>query len=387
METFLNLIFTLLSLELCKCLAFQLPQCKIEQSGSAVLCAKKDSYSRVDYPQPSPCNISLIVVINDIKSIDEELQVINFYLTLVTKWTDNRVFLNYDAENKPSNYPFHLVLNDEFGSIWKPRIQFLNSIEVTLEDEDTKEIWYQDPSIFYWTQTFSISLSCKMRFAEFPFDAHECTLKLVNVIGVSDYILLEEPEIFFNDSEKYIYEGNPERLKFDVKINPRPSSVNYYKSSILAGNRSQANIHVQLIRKHKAIFVLISEFYLPTFTYSILALTSYFISVETVPGRMGLLLTLYLIAINNYVSTDVPSTRGISYMDIWFIGCIVPIIFAIIEYGILLAVLKYGNGFVLGHRVNILMVDKVAFIVSLIYISIFDTFYWVTSLNELQECT
>ena len=386
METHLKLIFTLLSLELCKC---QLPKCNNEQSGStAVLCAKHDNYSMVDYPQPSPCNISLIVAINDIKSIDEELQLINFLLTLVTKWTDNRVSLNYNDENKPSNFPFHLVLDNEFRSIWKPRIQFLNSIEVTLEDEETKEIWYENPSIFYWTQQFSISLSCKMSFTEFPFDAHECGLKLVNVIGITDYILLEKPELFFNDSEeKYIYEGNPERLKFNVKINPAPSSVKIFKSSIFAGNRSQANINVQLIRKHQAIFVLISEFYLPTFTYSILALISYFICIEAVPGRMGLLLTLYLIAINNYVSTDVPSTRGISYMDIWFIGCIVPIIFSIIEYGILLAVLKYGNGYVLGHRVNVLMVDKVAFIVSLFYISIFDTFYWVTSLNELQECT
>ena len=386
METYLKLILTLLCLELYKC---ELPKCNDEKSGSAaVLCAKHDNYSMVDYPQPSPCNISLIVAINDIKSIDEELQLINFLLTLVTKWTDNRVSLNYNDENKPSNFPFHLVLDNEFRSIWKPRIQFLNSIEVTLEDEETKEIWYENPSIFYWTQQFSMSLSCKMSFAEFPFDAHECSLKLVNVIGITDYILLEEPEIFFNDSEeKYIYEGNPERLKFNVKIKPKPSSVKFFKSSIFAGNRSQANINVQLIRKHQAIFVLISEFYLPTFTYSILALISYFICIETVPGRMGLLLTLYLIAINNYVSTDVPSTRGISYMDIWFIGCIVPIIFSIIEYGILLAVLKYGNGYVLGHRVNVLMVDKVAFIVSLFYISIFDTFYWVTSLNELQECT
>ena len=157
-----------------------------------------------------------------------------------------------------------------------------------------------------------------------------------------------------------------------------PSSHKIMKSSCFQTTNihSQANVNVQLTRKRKAILVLTSEFYLWTFTYSILSLVSYFISVESVPGRMGLLITLYLIAINNYVSTEVPSTRGISYMDIWFIGSIVPVVFAIIEYGILLAILKYGNG----YRVNILLIDKVAFFVSLIYITVFDTVYGIATL-------
>ena len=377
-----NSITFLLAFVLHENQAFSLPKCtNNEQSESAFLCTKYDNFSKVDYPQPAPCNISVIVGINDIKSIDEELQVINFKLTLFTKWIDNRIALDFASENKPSNYPFHQVIGDEFSAIWKPRILFSNAIQATLEDSETKEIWYEDPSIFLWAQTFFVSLSCKMVFSEFPFDSHNCTLKLLNSLGVNKYVELMEPEVFFEDFEEYVYEGNPERLKFDVKISSMPSSQKIMKSSCFQTTNihSQANVNVQLTRKRKAILVLTSEFYLWTFTYSILSLVSYFISVESVPGRMGLLITLYLIAINNYVSTEVPSTRGISYMDIWFIGSIVPVVFAIIEYGILLAILKYGNG----YRVNILLIDKVAFFVSLIYITVFDTFYGIATLNGI----
>ena len=56
---------------------------------------------------------------------------------------------------------------------------------------------------------------------------------------------------------------------------------------------------------------------------------------------MGLLVTLDLIATNVYNSVKAPSKRGFSYIEIWMIGVQVPILLAISEYAILLAVKKY----------------------------------------------
>ena len=60
-----------------------------------------------------------------------------------------------------------------------------------------------------------------------------------------------------------------------------------------------------------------------------------------VPGRLGLLITLYLIATNVYNSINAPSQRGFSYIEIWMIGIQFPMLVGIIEYGILLAMKKY----------------------------------------------
>ena len=56
---------------------------------------------------------------------------------------------------------------------------------------------------------------------------------------------------------------------------------------------------------------------------------------------MGLLVTLYLIASNVYSNLKAPSTRGFSYIETWMLGTQAVIIFAILEYGILLAWKKY----------------------------------------------
>ena len=63
--------------------------------------------------------------------------------------------------------------------------------------------------------------------------------------------------------------------------------------------------------------------------------------MNQVPGRLGLLVTLYLIATNVYNSVKAPPKRGFSYIEIWMIGVQIPMLAALIEYGFLLALKKY----------------------------------------------
>ena len=54
-----------------------------------------------------------------------------------------------------------------------------------------------------------------------------------------------------------------------------------------------------------------------------------------VPGRLGLLITLDLIATNTYNSVKAPEKRGFSYLEIWMLGVQIPILLAIFEYGMI----------------------------------------------------
>ena len=60
-----------------------------------------------------------------------------------------------------------------------------------------------------------------------------------------------------------------------------------------------------------------------------------------VPGRMGMLVTLYLMLINSHNSVEAPSGRGFSNIEVWFIGIQAPIAFGIIEYGVILALKRF----------------------------------------------
>ena len=68
---------------------------------------------------------------------------------------------------------------------------------------------------------------------------------------------------------------------------------------------------------------------------------SFVIPPDVVPGRMGLLLTLFLISSNVYNSLKAPQKRGFSYAEVWIFGVYFPIILAVLEYGAILAWKKY----------------------------------------------
>ena len=110
------------------------------------------------------------------------------------------------------------------------------------------------------------------------------------------------------------------------------------------------------------------------------------------------MITLDLIATNTYNSVKAPPGRGFSYVEIWLLGVQIPILLAIVEYGILLTmkrvtkkktpdqnkiqVLYNGSQTTIRER-KIMDVDKIGktmdlwtFIISLSFIIIFNIVYW-----------
>ena len=70
---------------------------------------------------------------------------------------------------------------------------------------------------------------------------------------------------------------------------------------------------------------------------------SFFIPVDSIPGRMGFLVTLMLCTVNIFNSADVkypPTANGITQ---WILACLLFIILAMLEYTFLLGYKKYRN--------------------------------------------
>ena len=105
---------------------------------------------------------------------------------------------------------------------------------------------------------------------------------------------------------------------------------------------------------------------------------------------MGLLVTLYLISANVYNSVKAPISRGFSHIEVWNIGVQIPILLAIAEYGIVLAMLKYSKpdenkvekigDCKLGLKEKLKRIDLVSFGISLCFIILFNIIFWPTAL-------
>ena len=56
-----------------------------------------------------------------------------------------------------------------------------------------------------------------------------------------------------------------------------------------------------------------------------------------------MLVTLCLISCTVYIAVDAPPHRGFSYIELWFLGMQLPILFAMVEYSMILGCYKILN--------------------------------------------
>ena len=113
----------------------------------------------------------------------------------------------------------------------------------------------------------------------------------------------------------------------------------------------------------------------------------YFSLYVKVPGRMGMIVMLYLISANVYNSVEANKNRGFSFIEVWMIGTQIPILFALCEYGFILYLKKASKE--KGTQIHIMNIDKprpcldekikkldfAAMVFSLIYFIIFSCIY------------
>ena len=91
---------------------------------------------------------------------------------------------------------------------------------------------------------------------------------------------------------------------------------------------------------------------------------------------------LYLIQINTYNSAKVPPKRGFSSIEVWFVGMQVPILIAIFEYGVLLAMKKFLGETLEGKNLNpeklFRKIDLLFFIICSVYFVLFTLWYFIS---------
>ena len=116
-------------------------------------------------------------------------------------------------------------------------------------------------------------------------------------------------------------------------------------------------------------------------------------SSSKVPGRMAMIVTLYLISANVYNAVDAPRGRGFSNIEVWMIGAQFPILLAFCEYGFVLHLKKHAkrlqnqvqtmtpNDQELELDDRIKQLDSATMILSFLCFTTFALVYWITLLT------
>ena len=72
--------------------------------------------------------------------------------------------------------------------------------------------------------------------------------------------------------------------------------------------------------------------------FVVISWLSFIIKPEVVPGRISLLLTTFLVLVNlfNSAKSQAPVSKYLNAIDVYLVGCIMHVFFALIEYSIVL---------------------------------------------------
>ena len=290
------------------------------------------------------------------------------------------------------NLIWYLIDFKDITQLWSPLLYIGNSLKVKKLPELSKlsALWLFMPHQLLYYEVFRVTLSCSLDFQTYPFDSHTCNLNMQNWGGSMFRNILNPPKLFttLNNGEliggNAIFNMSNNRLNYDFSFESLESIPSFQPDTqTLKYPYSLAQVRMNMTRNERGRKYIYSAFHIPTAIFAILSHASYFIEPEQVPGRMGLLITLYLILINTYNSVDAPPKRGFSYIETWFVGIQTPILLAVVEYGMLLTIKKLWDPKdipvprqKISFRKVIKITDFLTFIVSLMMFAAFNVFYW-----------
>ena len=229
--------------------------------------------------------------------------------------------------------------------------------------------WHSPPHYFEYAEYLSLTVGCSIKFTSYPFDSHQCELFFyapdfaIHRLEFSTAVLAKD-EWNVENPDVIEYHALPFRITAK-SVDPFPfvmSGYNYSNSGILLGF------------KRNNFGALLSGYFVPTGLYSLASILSFAIAKEQVPGRLGMIVTLLLISANTYNALDAPSDRGVSYIEIWMIGTILPILLALLEFGLLLTLDKIGYD----KKMRMKLWDLLAAILVLIFHLVFQLYFWTT---------
>jgi len=243
-------------------------------------------------------------------------------------------------------------MNLEFvKSLWLPNIFIYNLKTYKVIDVLSKlaGLWIYGNHQLLYSQATHITFICPMRFDKFPLDTQVCKFQ-VGSYSYEDRIMSFETLQAGYSSKS----GNSIALDYAITINKLSEDDQIFKGGPL-GNFSLAGFEM-VLQRYVSTYII--TYYLPSGLFVIVSWISFLIPMDVIPGRMALLVTLFLVLVNifNTVTTNTPKAEGLTAIEAWMLACILFVFGALIEYAaILFKKQRYVSS---QHRMNIKIVCK-----------------------------
>jgi len=283
-------------------------------------------------------NLAFRFDIREISEIDDRKQYLSVPMYFSVAWLESRLWINETATawDETVTGPQNEVTEDVhvMEEIWIPDLEIYG-----LEDFGSKKVLKEMSGLrikknktLEYNARVTITVSCRMEFDNYPFDTHNCFFQVGSYYYFKDIVTCSST---FEDPTKIESENRQRNLQYDVSFHDLEDGKRTVQ--LTSGTYAACGFRVHLERKrHQLIF----QIYLPCILFVVVSWISFLIRPSVVPGRMALLVTLFLVLVNvfNNVRSMAPSTSSnqLNAIDMYLVVCIFMVFFALLEYGIVL---------------------------------------------------
>ena len=305
-------------------------RCKDNVKASACL---PGNYSKYELPVKGGVNLIQVgIYVDELLKINDKDYSITLSCYFNVRWPDARIKLSKgfgDDQRKggDTNSTVEVPMNLEMvKDLWLPNIFIYNLKTYKVMDVLNKlaGLWVRSDHQVLFSQSTHITFICPMHFDKFPLDTQRCLFQ------VGSYSYDDTTMVFETESAGYMDpSGNSIALDYDIKINRLSPDDSVFLGGSL-GNFSLAGFEMVLSRY---VSTYIITYYLPSGLFVIVSWISFLIPMEVIPGRMALLVTLFLVLVNifNTVTTNTPKAEGLTAIEAWMLACILFVFGALIE--------------------------------------------------------
>ncbi|VDI63708.1 glycine receptor subunit alphaZ1-like [Mytilus galloprovincialis] len=253
-------------------------------------------------------------------------------LLLHLEWTDMR--LQKDLQS----LDFEEVELDSksVGSLWTPDVFFPNEKEASYHNIMSPNRMFRltKKCILNYTVRLTLKLSCVMRLHSYPFDKQTCRLHL---------------ESFGYDAQQINLHWSKENQPIGMNITSLPQFEvvghaydNFFSDHRIRGNYSTLSAQFDF-RRNIGYYVV--QMYIPTLLIVMLSWVSFWLNVNSVPGRvtLGVLSVLTISTQSSSVNASLPRVSYTKAIDIWMATCLVFVFAALIEFAIANVLTRKGS--------------------------------------------
>ncbi|CAI9725134.1 glycine receptor subunit alpha-1-like isoform X3 [Octopus vulgaris] len=318
------------------------PQKDIQKSEALDYLLRTTDYRKAFPPEfnyDRPTEITCQIMIDSIDSINEATMDFTLSMFLYQRWCEHRLMFRGIVNTT------YLELDaNAIKEIWVPDLYFPNEKrsnfhEVTMAN---RMLRINEEGNTLFSMRITMTLTCKMNLRNFPFDKQVCSMQVASFSYTNSTLLLRWFPVKAVQISKDVVD-----TQFIMQKVTQSECVNFVRQE---GNHSclQANFHLT-----RSVGYYVVQMYIPTILIVVLSWLSFWLNVDSVPGRisLGVLTVLTTTTQISSVNATLPRVSYTKAIDIWMATCLLFVFAALLEFAVanILSRKETMNGFFFQH--------------------------------------